>query len=56
MSEPFASVMQNAIFRVSTYSKRKPEPLPSEIPTLKNYTANLVDVKWLRLAARRRYD
>ncbi|WP_395263273.1 hypothetical protein V1592_13090 [Enterobacter hormaechei subsp. xiangfangensis] len=26
---------------------------PSDIPTLKGYTARLVDQKWLRLAARR---
>ncbi|MFY3739440.1 hypothetical protein ACOS9E_25820, partial [Escherichia coli] len=27
----------------------------SEIPTLKGYTARLVDQKWLRLAARRNH-
>jgi hypothetical protein len=27
----------------------------SDIPTLKGYTARLVDQKWLRLAARRKH-
>lgn len=46
-----ARVMSNHIFKVR--AKRKPSPAPSEIPTLKGYTARLVDQKWLRLAARR---
>ncbi len=33
--------------------QRKPVVNPSDIPTLKGYTARLVDQKWLRLAARR---
>ena len=33
--------------------QRKAAVKPSDIPTLKGYTARLVDQKWLRLAARR---
>ncbi|EKT1915841.1 hypothetical protein QDY88_001012 [Escherichia coli] len=36
-------------------SQRKAAVKPSDIPTLKDYTARLVDQKWLRLAARRRH-
>lgn len=51
MKSPLAKVMERSIFRVR--AKRKAAPAPSEIPTLKGYTARLVDQKWLRLAARR---
>lgn len=53
MKSPIARVMSNHIFKVR--AKRKPAPAPSEIPTLKGYTARLVDQKWLRLAARRNH-
>lgn len=46
------SVMENAIFNVRHRSKRKPEPLPSEVKTF-NYTAHLADVMWLRVRARK---
>lgn len=49
---PLAKVMERSIFKVRARRKR-PDPSPSEIPTLKGYTARLVDQKWLRLAARR---
>ncbi|HAS8663316.1 NinE family protein [Salmonella enterica] len=48
-------VMNGGIYKVPTRSKRKQELSPSEIPTLKYYTARLVDQKWLRLAARRQH-
>ncbi|WP_339026143.1 NinE family protein [Leclercia pneumoniae] len=51
MASPIARVMSNHIFNVRV--KRKSAPAPSEIQTLKGYTARLVDQKWLRLAARR---
>lgn len=51
MKSPLAKVMERSIFRVR--AKRKAAHAPSEIPTLKGYTARLVDQKWLRLAARR---
>ncbi len=53
MSTPLSRVIINEIFRVPARRKRKPEDKPSDIPTLKGYTARLVDEKWLRLAARR---
>ena len=53
MTSPLARVMNNHIFKVR--AKRKAAPAPSEIPTLKGYTARLVDQKWLRLAARRNH-
>ena len=53
MKSPLAKVMERSIFKVR--AKRKPTPAPSEIPTLKGYTARLVDQKWLRLAARRNH-
>ncbi|HDX8701810.1 NinE family protein [Klebsiella oxytoca] len=53
MSTPLSRVISNEIFRVPTRRKRKPAVKPSDIPTLKGYTARLVDQKWLRLAARR---
>ena len=53
MGSPLARVITNEIFRVPVRRQRKPAVKPSEIPTLKDYTANLVDQKWLRLAARR---
>ncbi|EMW0832323.1 hypothetical protein AAEK53_005167 [Klebsiella aerogenes] len=52
MANSMDRVMNGHIFRVTTRSKRKQEPSPSEIPTLLGYTAGLVDKKWLRLAAR----
>ena len=53
MSTPLSRVINNEIFRVPVRRKRKPAVNPSEIPTFKDYTARLVDQKWLRLAARR---
>ncbi|GAB7447213.1 NinE family protein [Enterobacter kobei] len=53
MNSPIARVITNEIFRVPARRKRKPAVKPSDIPTLKGYTARLVDQKWLRLAARR---
>nr|EKU4734221.1 recombination protein NinG [Kluyvera ascorbata] len=38
----------------AAWRQRKPAIKPSDIPTLKGYTARLVDQKWLRLAARRK--
>lgn len=55
MGNPLARVITNEIFRVPARRKRKPEVKPSDIPTLKGYTARLVDQKWLRLAARRNH-
>lgn len=54
MASPLARIITNEIYWVRTRRKRKPELKPSEIPTLKGYTARLVDQKWLRLAARRK--
>ncbi|GJK28150.1 hypothetical protein TUM17556_00690 [Enterobacter asburiae] len=53
MSTPLSRVIINEIFRVPARRQRKAVVKPSEIPTLKDYTARLVDQKWLRLAARR---
>lgn len=53
MTTPLSSVITNEIFRVPARRNRKPDVKPSDIPTLKGYTAHLVDQKWLRLAARR---
>ncbi|HGF5927968.1 TPA: NinE family protein [Citrobacter freundii] len=53
MSTPLSRVITNEIFRVPARRKRKAAVKPSEIPTFKDYTARLVDQKWLRLAARR---
>lgn len=53
MHSPLAKVIERGIFRMPARRKRKPELKQSEVPTLKSYTANLVDQKWLRLAARR---
>ncbi|MDV1795068.1 NinE family protein [Enterobacter asburiae] len=55
MSSPLSRVITNEIFRVPARRQRKPVVKPSEIPTLKGYTARLVDQKWLRLAARRNH-
>ncbi|MGI1666135.1 NinE family protein [Enterobacter hormaechei] len=55
MSTPLSRVITNEIFRVPARRKRKSEVKPSDIPTLKGYTARLVDQKWLRLAARRNH-
>ncbi|EIV9530881.1 NinE family protein [Klebsiella aerogenes] len=52
MGNPLARVITNEIFRVRARRQRKPVVKPSDIPTLKGYTARLVDQKWLRLAAR----
>nr|DAL56030.1 MAG TPA_asm: NinE [Caudoviricetes sp.] len=52
MSTPLSRVITNEIFRVPARRKRKQEPSPSEIPSLRGYTAGLVDKKWLRLSAR----
>ena len=54
MSSLLAKVMERGIFRVPARRKRKPAVKPSDIPTFKDYTASLVDQKWLRLAARRK--
>lgn len=54
MGNPLARVITNEIFRVPARRKRKPAVKPFDIPTLKGYTARLVDQKWLRLAARRK--
>lgn len=48
-----AKVMERSIFRIPARRKRKVDVKPSEIPTLKDYTARLVDKKWLCLRARR---
>ncbi|EHN8820504.1 NinE family protein [Enterobacter hormaechei] len=53
MGSPLARVITNEIFRVPARRQRKPVVKPSDIPTLKGYTARLADQKWLRLAARR---
>lgn len=50
-----AKVMERGIFRVPARRQRKSVVKPSDIPTLKDYTARLVDQKWLRLAARRNH-
>ncbi|WP_085841679.1 NinE family protein [Enterobacter asburiae] len=55
MGSPLARVITNEIFRVPARRQRKAVVKPSEIPTLKDYTARLVDQKWLRLAARRKH-
>ncbi|HHH9949129.1 NinE family protein [Enterobacter roggenkampii] len=55
MSTPLSRVITNEIFRVPARRQRKAVVKPSDIPTLKDYTARLVDQKWLRLAARRKY-
>jgi len=55
VASPLARIITNEIYRVRARRKRKPELKPSEIPTLKGYTARLVDQKWLRLAARRNH-
>ena len=54
VASPLAKVIDRAIFRMPA-RRRKAAPAPSEIPTLKGYTARLVDQKWLRLAARRKH-
>ena len=54
MGNPLARVITNEIFRVPVRRKRKAAVKPSDIPTLKGYTARLVDEKWPRLAARRK--
>lgn len=54
MATPLARVMGNHIFKVRA-KRKQADPAPSEIPTLKGYTARLVDQKWLRLAARRNH-
>ena len=55
MNSPIARVISNEIFRVPARRQRKAVVKPSDIPTLKGYTARLVDQKWLRLAARRNH-
>lgn len=55
MGNPLARVITNEIFRVPACRKRKATVKPSDIPTFKDYTARLVDQKWLRLAARRKH-
>ncbi|HDT2082744.1 TPA: hypothetical protein RCG81_003971 [Enterobacter roggenkampii] len=53
MSTPLSRVITNEIFRVPARRQRKAAVKPSDIPTFKDYTARLVEQKWLRLAARR---
>ncbi|HBM3002578.1 TPA: hypothetical protein LVM72_004274 [Klebsiella michiganensis] len=53
MHSPLAKVIERAIFRMPARRKRKADVNPSDIPTLKGYTARLVDKKWLCLRARR---
>ncbi len=53
MGSPLARVITNEIFRVPARRQRKTAAKPSDVPTMKDYTARLVDQKWLRLAARR---
>lgn len=53
MHSPLAKVMERSIFRIPARRKRKVDVNPSDIPTLKGYTARLVDKKWLCLRARR---
>lgn len=53
MHSPLAKVIERAIFRMPARRKRKADVKPSDIPTLKGYTARLVDKKWLCLKARR---
>lgn len=53
MGNPLTRVITNEIFRVPARRQRKLAVKPSDIPTLKGYTARLVDQKWLRLKARR---
>lgn len=55
MSSPLSRVITNEIFRVPALRQRKAAVKPYDIPTLKDYTASLVDQKWLRLAARRNH-
>ncbi|HDC4403180.1 TPA: hypothetical protein O8L40_000736 [Enterobacter cloacae] len=55
MSTPLSRVITNEIFRVPVRRQHKPSVKPSDIPTMKDYTARLVDQKWLRLAARRNH-
>ncbi|ECW4903015.1 NinE family protein [Salmonella enterica subsp. enterica serovar Senftenberg] len=55
MGNSLARVITNEIFLVPARRKRKPAVKPSDIPSLKDYTARLVDQKWLRLAARRNH-
>ena len=55
MSTPLSRDISNEIFRVPARRQRKAAVKPSDIPTLKGYTARLVDQKWLRLAARRAF-
>lgn len=54
MGSPLARVITNEIYRVPARRQHKPAVKPSDIPTMKDYTASLVDQKWLRLAARRK--
>lgn len=53
MHSSLAKVIDRSIFRVHARRRRKVEVKPSDIPTLKDYTARLVDKKWLCLRARR---
>ncbi|EAA6844819.1 NinE family protein [Salmonella enterica subsp. diarizonae] len=56
MTTPLNRVMNGHIYNVPTQRKNKQEVKPSDIPTFKDYTARLVDQKWLRLAARRGHE
>ena len=52
---PTDLICEHLIFRVTHRKKRKPEVKPSDIPSF-NYTAHLVQVRWDRMRARRKYD
>ncbi|NBC97879.1 NinE family protein [Atlantibacter hermannii] len=54
MASPLARIIERHIFRVPARRKRAVELSPSDIPTF-HYTAHLADVRWLRLAARRKH-
>ncbi|MEY8776194.1 hypothetical protein AB9K30_16050 [Klebsiella pneumoniae] len=53
MSSLLAKVIERGIFRVPARRKRKVEDKPSDIPTLKDYTARLVDRSGYACRARR---
>lgn len=52
---PTQKAIDNLIYRVTTRTKRKPEPNPSDIKSFP-YTAHLTQVKWDRMRARKRHD
>lgn len=54
MNSPLGKIIDNRIFRTPSPRQSKAPDNPASIPTLKGYTAHLVDVRWLRLRARRK--